>query len=39
LPEKNWLSGLSLKGKVVYDVTTFRCTACGFLDSYAFNKE
>jgi hypothetical protein len=38
-PEKSWLSGLSLKGKVVYDVTTFRCIACGYLDSYALNKQ
>lgn len=37
-PEKNWLSGLSLKDRLVYDVTTFRCMACGFLESYAFNK-
>jgi hypothetical protein len=38
-PEKSWISGLSLKGKVVYDVTTFRCIACGYLDSYALNKQ
>jgi hypothetical protein len=39
LPEKSWLSGLSLKGKLVYDVTTFRCIACGYLESYAFNQQ
>jgi ribosomal protein L37E len=30
---------LNLKGKEVYDVTTFRCIACGYLDSYALNKQ
>lgn len=37
-PEKHWLSGLSLKDKTVYDVSVFRCTACGYLDSYALPK-
>ncbi len=37
-PTKGIFSGLSLKGKVVYDVVTFRCTACGNLDSYALKK-
>lgn len=39
MPEKSWLAGLSLKGKVIYDVTTFRCIACGYLDSYALCKQ
>lgn len=34
-PEKSLFSGLSLKGKQVYDVKTFRCTGCGYLESYA----
>jgi ribosomal protein L37E len=34
-PEKSWIAGLNLKGKVVYDVKTFRCMTCGYLDSYA----
>jgi ribosomal protein L37E len=36
--EKSFFFGLSLKGKVVYDVKTFRCIACGYLDSYALQK-
>jgi hypothetical protein len=38
-PVKSWLAGLNLKGKVLHEVTTFRCTACGYLDSYASNKQ
>lgn len=34
-PEKNFLSGVSVKGKQMYDVKTFRCGACGYLESYA----
>jgi hypothetical protein len=37
-PEKNWLTGISLKGKVVYEVRTLRCVSCGFLESYALKK-
>lgn len=37
-PEKSWLSGLSLKGKKIYDVKTLRCSACGYLESYAARK-
>lgn len=36
--EPNILSGASLKGKAIYDIKTFRCTACGYLDSYALAK-
>ena len=38
-PEKSFFSGLSLRGKQIYNVTTFRCIACGYLDSYAFEKQ
>ncbi|TCL90769.1 hypothetical protein C8J38_107129 [Rhizobium sp. PP-WC-2G-219] len=38
-PVKSYLSGLNLKGKDVYDVVTFRCSACGYLDSYALSKQ
>ncbi len=38
-PVKSYLSGLNLKGKVVYDVVTFRCSACGYLDSYALSRQ
>jgi len=37
--DKSFLSGVCLKGKMVYNITTFRCTACGFLDSYALYKQ
>lgn len=39
VPEKSFWSGISLKNKRIYDVKTFRCTACGFLDSYALNDK
>jgi ribosomal protein L37E len=38
-PEKSFFSGVKLKGKVAYDVKTFRCIACGYLDSYALRKQ
>jgi hypothetical protein len=38
-PVKSFFGGLNLKGKVVYDVKTFRCLACGYLDSYALCKQ
>ncbi len=34
-PEKSLLTGLRLKGMHVYDVRTFRCTRCSYLESYA----
>ncbi len=34
-PEKNWLGGVTFKGKQKLAVTTYRCTSCGFLESYA----
>ena len=37
-PEKSLVSGVSLKGKVLYDVVTFRCIVCGYLDSYALRS-
>lgn len=37
-PVKSLISGLSLKEKVVYTVASFRCPACGFLESYAPSK-
>jgi hypothetical protein len=33
-PEKGFF-GLKLKGKDIYEIQTFRCMACGYLDSYA----
>jgi len=36
--ERSFFMGAKLKGKAVYEVKTFRCIACGFLDSYALEK-
>jgi hypothetical protein len=38
-PEKSFFSGVKVKGKVIYDIKTFRCIACGYLDSYALSKQ
>jgi hypothetical protein len=35
LPERNFWTGLKLKGHQRLPVTTYRCQACGFLESYA----
>jgi hypothetical protein len=37
-PDENSFFGMSLKGKTAYEVKTFRCVACGYLDSYALWK-
>ena len=34
-PEPSMWTGLKLKGRVRHKVTTYRCTHCGFLESYA----
>lgn len=35
-PERSfWLGGLKTKGKEQHEVITFRCTGCGYLESYA----
>jgi hypothetical protein len=38
-PVKSWISGINLKDKTIYDVKTFRCIECGYLDSYALVKQ
>jgi len=38
-PDKRLISGVSLKGKTLYEVVTYRCIACGYLDSYALSKQ
>ena len=38
-PVKSLLFGVTLKGRIAYDVRTFRCVACGYLDSYALCKQ
>jgi hypothetical protein len=34
-PEPSFWSGLKLKGHQRLPVTTYRCSACGYLESYA----
>ena len=34
-PVKSFWSGLKLKGREHHVVRTFRCTRCGYLESYA----
>jgi hypothetical protein len=34
-PVRSFWLGLSFKGRRMRDVTTFRCTSCGFLESVA----
>lgn len=38
-PDKSLISGLKLKRKRLYDVVTYRCIVCGYLDSYALPKK
>ena len=33
-PEKHWY-GLKVRGRKQFDVQTFRCNRCGYLESYA----
>jgi hypothetical protein len=37
-PEASFWFGLKLKGRRVMTVTTWRCTGCGLLESYANAK-
>lgn len=34
-PEEHYLRGLKMKGRDTYPISTFRCPACGYLESYA----
>ena len=34
-PVKSIWTGLKLRGKQQYPVTTYRCQRCGYLESYA----
>lgn len=34
-PEKSFWTGLKMSGRTVRQVRTFRCTRCGYLESYA----
>ena len=34
-PAKSFWTGFKLRGQVTLPVTTFRCSGCGYLESYA----
>ena len=34
-PEASMWTGIKLRNKTSHDVQTYRCTRCGFLESYA----
>ena len=34
-PERSFWFGIRLRGRAVYDVTSYRCDRCGYLESYA----
>jgi predicted nucleic-acid-binding Zn-ribbon protein len=34
-PQKSFWTGLAIKGRANVPIRTFRCTRCGFLESYA----
>lgn len=34
-PEKSMWTGLKISGRANHDIQTWRCTRCGFLESYA----
>ena len=36
-PEKSFWTGLKTKGRESYEVRSYRCERCGFLETYATN--
>jgi predicted nucleic-acid-binding Zn-ribbon protein len=34
-PEKSFWTGIKLGGQTQHDIQSFRCTNCGYLESYA----
>jgi len=38
-PEPSFWMGLKLRGRERHPVTTYRCTTCGYLESYALSAE
>jgi hypothetical protein len=34
-PEKNFFGNVKLRGRKPVEIATWRCTRCGFLESYA----
>ena len=37
IPEKSIWLGLKIRGKTNYQIKTYRCAECGFLESFAIN--
>jgi hypothetical protein len=35
VPEKTFIGSMNLKGRQQVPLRTFRCTACGYVESYA----
>ena len=35
IPQKGFFFGLKLKGRRQFAITAYRCTTCGYLESYA----
>lgn len=38
-PVDSLLAGLNLRGRAIHNVVSFRCDACGYLESYALPKQ
>ena len=34
-PKKSFWGGITVRGKVKIQIATYRCTRCGYLESYA----
>jgi len=34
-PDRGWAGGLKVRGRTKFNVRTYRCSACGFLESFA----
>ena len=34
-PTRNWLGDITIKGKTLVPIVTYRCQTCGYLESYA----
>jgi Domain of unknown function (DUF6487) len=37
--EKGLLGGLKVRGRLSYEISVYRCKACGYLESYAVIPE
>jgi len=39
VPRKSFWFGTIVHGRAKHEITTFRCTSCGFLESYALEDK